>query len=189
MTPAELAQKVLTLSYFRNISQDDFRILLQHLIGIDHVQKTENGGLIVGLAGERIVNNFKFYAVFQENEEYSVKCESEELGTIVKPPPVNDKIAIAGRVWVVEEVDIKRHLVYCHPVKGIIPAYFGIEPGDIHTKILQRMVKVLQEDTEYPYLLPNAKARLAQARDAARKSGLGVRPLLHLGGNMYCLLP
>jgi len=48
---------------------------------------------------------------------------------------------------------------------------------------------VLQEDTEYPYLLPNAKARLAQARDAARKSGLGVRPLLHLGGNMYCLLP
>ena len=189
MTPAELAQKVLTLSYFRNISQDDFRILLQHLIGIDHIQKTENGGLIVGLAGERIVNNFKFYAVFQENEEYSVKCESEELGTIVKPPPVNDKIAIAGRVWVVEEVDIKRHLVYCHPVKGIIPAYFGIEPGDIHTRILQRMVKVLQEDTEYPYLLPNAKARLAQARDAARKSGLGVRPLLHLGGNMYCLLP
>ena len=189
MTPAELAQKVLTLSYFRNISQDDFRILLQHLVSIDHIQKTENGGLIVGLAGERIVNNFKFYAVFQENEEYNVKCESEELGTIVKPPPVNDKIAIAGRVWVVEEVDIKRHLVYCHPVKGIIPAYFGIEPGDIHTKILQRMVKVLQEDTEYPYLLPNAKARLAQARDAARKSGLGVRPLLHLGGNMYCLLP
>lgn len=189
MTPAELAQKVLTLSYFRNISQDDFRILLQHLISIDHIQKTENGGLIVGLAGERIVNNFKFYAVFQENEEYNVKCESEELGTIVKPPPVNDKIAIAGRLWVVEEVDIKRHLVYCHPVKGIIPAYFGIEPGDIHTRILQRMVKVLQEDTEYPYLLPNAKARLAQARDAARKSGLGVRPLLHLGGNMYCLLP
>lgn len=189
MTPAELAQKVLTLSYFRNISQDDFRILLQHLISIDHIQKTENGGLIVGLAGERIVNSFKFYAVFQENEEYNVKCESEELGTIVKPPPVNDKIAIAGRVWVVEEVDIKRHLVYCHPVKGIIPAYFGIEPGDIHTRILQRMLKVLQEDTEYPYLLPNAKARLAQARDAARKSGLGVRPLLHLGGNMYCLLP
>ena len=189
MTPAELAQKVLTLSYFRNISQDDFRILLQHLVSIDHIQKTENGGLIVGLAGERIVNNFKFYAVFQENEEYNVKCESEELGTIVKPPPVNDKIAIAGRVWVVEEVDIKRHLVYCHPVKGIIPAYFGIEPGDIHTRILQRMLKVLQEDTEYPYLLPNAKARLAQARDAARKSGLGVRPLLHLGGNMYCLLP
>ncbi|MBP5782471.1 MAG: DEAD/DEAH box helicase [Bacteroidales bacterium] len=116
MTPAELAQKVLTLSYFRNISQDDFRILLQHLVSIDHIQKTENGGLIVGLAGERIVNNFKFYAVFQENEEYNVKCESEELGTIVKPPPVNDKIAIAGRVWVVEEVDIKRHLVYCHPV-------------------------------------------------------------------------
>ena len=148
MTPAELASRVLTLSYFRNITQDDFRILLRHLLKIDHIEQTERGGLIVGIAGEREVNNFKFYAVFQENEEYSVRCESQELGTIVKPPPVNDKIAIAGRVWVVEEVDVKRHVVYCHPVKGIVPAYFGDEPGDIHTHILERMRRLLLEGFE-----------------------------------------
>ena len=50
------------------ISADDYRVLLRHLIKIDHIQVTEGGGLIVGLAGERIINNFKFYAVFQENE-------------------------------------------------------------------------------------------------------------------------
>ena len=148
MTPAELASRVLTLSYFRNITQDDFRILLRHLLKIDHIEQTERGGLIVGIAGEREVNNFKFYAVFQENEEYSVRCESQELGTIVKPPPVNDKIAITGRVWVVEEVDVKRHVVYCHPVKGIVPAYFGDEPGDIHTHILERMRRLLLEGFE-----------------------------------------
>lgn len=189
MLPAELAQQVLTLSYFHNISKDDFKVLLLHLIDKDHIQRTENGGLIVGLAGERVVNNFKFYAVFQENEEFSVRCESEELGTICKPPPVRDKIAIAGRVWVVEEIDVKRHVVYCHPVKGIVPAYFGDEPGDIHTHILERMRRVLQEETIYPYLLDQAQARLAQARDAAEKSGLGVAPLMSLGGNMYALFP
>lgn len=197
MTPAELAQRVLTLSYFHNIALDDFKILLLHLIQADHLQRTENGGLILGLTGERIVNNFKFYAVFQENEEYSVRCEDQELGTVVKPPPVGDKVAIAGRTWVVEEVDAKRHLVYCHPVKGIIPAYFGLEPGDIHTHILERMQRVLQEDSVYPYLLPHATARLAQARHVARMSGMsdhGVssvpRPsLISLGGNMYALLP
>jgi ATP-dependent Lhr-like helicase len=201
MTPAELASRVLTLSYFRNITQDDFRVLLRHLLKTDHIERTERGGLIVGIAGEREVNNFKFYAVFQENEEYTVRCESQELGTIVKPPPVNDKIAIAGRVWVVEEVDIKRHVVYCHPVKGIIPAYFGDEPGDIHTHILERMRRLLLEGfvdgdktpeqrvARYAYLLPHARLRLAQAQDAALHSGLGEKWIISLGGNMYALFP
>ena len=81
LTPAELAQRVLTLSYFHRVSADDYRVLLRHLIKIDHIQVTEGGGLIVGLAGERIINNFKFYAVFQENEEFTVRSESAELGT------------------------------------------------------------------------------------------------------------
>lgn len=87
MSAGELASKVLTLKYFQRISKDDYKILLRHLLEIDHIQKTETGGLIVGLAGERIVNSFKFYAVFQENEEYTVRWGSQELGTIVMPPP------------------------------------------------------------------------------------------------------
>ncbi|WP_312508806.1 DEAD/DEAH box helicase [Chryseobacterium culicis] len=189
MTPAELASRVLSLDYFRLITADDFKVLLLHLISIDHLNRTENGGLILGLAGERIVNNFKFYAVFQENEEYSVRFESEELGTIVKPPPLNDKIAIAGRVWVVEEVDRNSHVVYCHPVKGIVPAYFGDEPGDIHTKILERMQRLLQQDETYPYLLKNAVSRLVKARDIAERSALDRKPLISLGGKMYGLFP
>lgn len=191
MSPAELAERVLTLSYFRHISQDDYRILLRHLLKIDHIETTERGGLIVGLKGERVVNSFKFYAVFQENEEYKVRCESKEIGTIVKPPPVQDKIAIAGHVWVVEEVDRNRHIVYCHPVKGVVPAYFGDEPGDIHTKILEKMHDILAASPEnsYPYLLPHARFRLSQAVDSARKSGLGLNWLLSLGGNMYALFP
>ncbi len=142
------------------------------------------------------MNNYKFYAVFQENEEYSVRCESQELGTVVKPPPVGDKVAIAGRTWVVESVDPKRHQVYVYPVKGIIPAYFGLEPGDIHTRILERMCRVLQEEQVYPYLLPHATARLAQARQVARLSQMitadkeTLRPaLIPLGGRMFALLP
>lgn len=189
MTPAELASRVLSLSYFQAISQDDFRILLRHLIGIDHIQLTENGGLIVGLSGERITNSFKFYAVFQENEEYHVRSESTEIGTIVKPPPIGDKIAIGGRVWTVEEVDRTHHMVYCHPVKGKVPAYFGDEPGDIQTRILERMRQALKEQKTYPYLLKNASARLAAARESARLSDILDKVLIPLGGNIYCLFP
>ena len=189
LSPRALADRVLRLSYFHRISQEDFKVLLRHLIRTDHIQQTEQGGLIVGLAGERVVNSFKFYGVFQENEEYTVRCEAQELGTVVLPPPVGEKLAIAGHVWLVLDVDHKRHLVYCEQVKGSIPAYFGQCPGDLHTKILARMRRVLREDRQYPYLMKNAVARLEQARYTAAHSGAGEKPLIHLGGNMWCLLP
>lgn len=192
MTPAELAGRVLTLSYFHRVSTDDLRCLLRHLIEIEHIEQTERGGLIVGLAGERITNSFKFYAVFQENEEFTVRSDSSELGTIVNPPPAGERIAIAGHCWLVEEVDWKRHLVYCTQVKGRVPAYFGDCAGDINTHILERMKRVLEEHESYPYLMGNARARLAQARHVATNAGVAgpdSSPLINLGGDTWALFP
>lgn len=189
LTPRQLAARVLKLQPFHRITQEDYRILLKHLIKTEHIQQTERGGLIVGLAGERVVNQFRFYAVFQENEEFTVRSESQEIGTIVQPPPAGEKIAIAGHVWVVDEVDFERHIVYATKVKGKVPAYFGDCPGDINTKILERMRRVLQEDVQYPYLMKNAVARLDLARHTAEHSGLKQQPLINLGGEMWALFP
>ena len=189
LSPRALADRVLRLHYFHRITQEDYRVLLRHLIATDHIQQTEQGGLIVGLAGERVINSFKFYGVFQESEEYAVRSESQELGTVVSPPPVGEKLAIAGHVWQVLDVDHKRRLIYCQQVKGSVPAYFGQCPGDLHTKILTRMRRVLQEDRQYPYLMKNAVARLEQARFTAAHSGAAEKTLINLGGNMWCLLP
>ena len=189
LSPAQLAQRVLTLAPFAQVSLDDFRTLLLHLVETDHVERTEEGGLIVGLAGERVTNSFKFYAVFQDNEEYTVRSESQELGTVVMPPPVGERIALAGHVWVVEEIDHKRHLIYATQVKGKVPAYFGDCPGDINTHVLERMRRVLREELVPPYLMRNAVARLAQARHVARNSGVVSEPLVCLGGDMWALFP
>lgn len=189
LSPAALAGRILPLSYFHRVSEDDYKILLRHLLKTEHIRQTDRGGLIIGINGEKIINSYRFYGVFKENEEYTVRCGTQELGTIVSPPPIGGKIAIAGRVWTVLDVDYKRHCVYCEQVKGTIPAYFGLCPGDIHTKILGRMRKVLQEDVQYPYLMTNASARLQTAREAARRAGLERSPLINAGGDMYCLLP
>lgn len=189
MSPAALAERVLTLTYFHRISQEDLKELLRYLLEIDHIEKTERGGLIVGLAGERVINSFKFYGVFREDEEFTVRNESQELGTIVLPPPPGEKIAIAGRAWTVLDVDRKKHLVYCEPVKGNVPAYFGQCAGDLHTKVLERMRQVLSEHIQYPYMMKNAAARLQKARFTAEKAGTDREVLIHLGGEMWCLLP
>ena len=88
-----------------------------------------------------------------------------------------------------DEVDHKKKTVWCTLVKGSIPAYFGDVAGDIHTRILERMRGVMQEEKSYPYLGPHAVHRLADARSIFGKSGMDRQPLIHLGGNMWALFP
>lgn len=186
--PSELAGRILTLSPFLNVSPEDFRTLLLHLIEIGHIEKTAEGGLIVGLKGERVVNSYKFYAVFHEDELFTVRCQSQELGTIVAPPPVGERIALAGKVWINIEIDFKKKLVFVEPVKGIVPAFFGLCPGDINTKVLRRMRDVLYEKDFYAYMQPASRKRLAEIRGIVSAAG-GVKPLMHLGGDMWAFMP
>lgn len=189
MTPAELASRVLTLSPFSNISTDDYRELLTHLIKIGHIELTEHDGIILGTKGERVVNDYKFYVVFKDTEEYTVHYGSQQLGTVLLPPPEDEKLAIAGHVWKVKEVDWQRNEVYVEPTGGNVPAFFGDEMGDIHTRILERMRDVLAENTMYPYLMRHARFRLQDARSLYDHAGLADSPLIHLGGNTWALFP
>ena len=51
------------------------------------------------------------------------------------------------------------------------------------------MHAVLAEEKNYPYLMPHAVCRLADARDTFRKASMQNRPLIHLGGKMWALFP
>lgn len=132
----------------------------------EFLQFTEERELIVGLAGERLLNSFKFYAVFKDSEDYTVRCESDEIGTITTPPPVGDRFALAGRVWEVEELDIPRKLIYVKQVPGKMEISWPGDYGEINTRILKRMRQVLAEETVYPYLKENARQRLEVAPPA-----------------------
>ncbi len=189
LTPKRLAEKVLSLPPFAFVSKEDYRTLILSMLENDYIQMTEEKGLIVGMAGERLLNSFKFYAVFKDSEDYTVRCESDEIGTITTPPPVGDRFALAGRVWEVSELDIPRKLIYVTPVLGKMEVSWPGDYGEIHTKILERMKKVLQEDTDYPYLKPNAKKRLEVARNLARNTGMLEHSIVSLGGYTYCLFP
>ncbi|ACL75326.1 DEAD/DEAH box helicase [Ruminiclostridium cellulolyticum] len=189
LSPAALAQKVLTLSPFKEVSQEDFKELLRHLIKIDHIQLTERKGLIVGLAGEQLVRSFRFYAVFAENVEYTVKDDTSEIGSIINPPPPGERFALAGNTWVVVEIDPKNKIVYSKKVNGRVRTYWSGGGGGIHIKLLQRMRKVLFEEKVYPYLKEKAKERLQIARDFARRTELDKKSIFYAGNNEYYIFP
>lgn len=189
LTPRALAERILSLPPLSGISKEDYKTLMISMIENDYIEMTEEKGLIVGLAGERLISSFKFYAVFKDSEDFTVRHESEEIGTITTPPPVGDRFALAGRVWEVEELDVARKLIYVKPVEGKMEVSWPGDYGEIHTKILQRMRRVLEEDTIYPYLKPNAVHRLEVARHLARNTGMLEHSIVHLGGYSWCVFP
>lgn len=189
LKPRELAERVLSLPPLCGIDRSDYKTLLVSMLENDYLEMTDEKGIIVGMAGERLLSSFKFYAVFKDSEDYTVRCGSDEIGTITTPPPVGDRFALAGRVWEVEELDVARKLIYVKSVEGKMEISWPGDYGEIHTKILKRMYRVLSEDVVYPYLKPNAVHRLDIARNLARKTGMLEHSMIHLGGYSWCLFP
>ena len=189
LTAKRLADRVLSLPPFAQVPKEDYKVLILSMLNNDFLEMTEERTLIVGLAGERLLRSFKFYAVFKDSEDYTVRCGSDEIGTITTPPPVGDRFALAGRVWEVEELDIQHKLIYVKSVEGKMEVSWPGDFGEVHTRVVQRMRQVLAEDTVYPYLKPNAQKRLEVARHVARNTGMLEHSLVHLGGYSWCLFP
>ncbi len=187
--PREIAEEVLSLSPLTGLSRECYRELLVSMINSDYLELTELGGLIVGLKGERIINSFKFYAVFKDSEDFTVRCGSEEIGTITTPPPIGDRFALAGRVWEVLETDIKSRLIYVKSVDGKMEVSWPGDSGEIHTKLLIAMRNVLFNGKDYLFLCDNAKERLYNARCVAKNAHMDKELVAFLGGQSYVLFP
>lgn len=65
LPPRRLAERILSLPPFAMVSKEDYRTLLVSMLEHEYLEMTEEKGLIVGLAGERLLKSFKFYAVFK----------------------------------------------------------------------------------------------------------------------------
>ena len=189
LTPKALAERVLSLPPFSSLSKEHYRELLVSMVNSDYLEMTESRGLIVGLAGERVVNSFKFYAVFKDSEDYTVRCDSEEIGTITNPIPKGDRFALAGRVWEVLDADIPRKLIFVKRVDGKMEISWPGDSGEIHTRLLLAMRDVLLGDKDYAYLGDNARERLKNARNVAQNAGMDRNTVVFLGGQSYVFFP
>ncbi len=189
MLPRELAQRVLTLAPFETVSAGQFKILLRHLLQLGVLEKTMFEELLLGPQGERIVNNWRFLATFETKVEYTVRADAREIGSIQSLPTVGDVFRLAGRAWEVTDLDPERRIVFVKQTRGrTLATWTGAGPP-LHQRIVQRLRQVLAEDTQYPWLQPNALQRLASARQLARTSRFNCVSLHDIGGASCLLLP
>ncbi|MCL2160049.1 MAG: ATP-dependent helicase, partial [Oscillospiraceae bacterium] len=190
IAPEALMAKVLGMAPFSHIGAEDYQTLLSHLLQIGHLQHMEDGGLIIGLEGEKLTNSYKFLAVFADDEnEYVIVADSKPIGKIENPPPPGERVTLAGRTWEVAEVDSRRRLVFVNRVKGKVQTYWKGGGYKIDDRILEKMRDILLVGDAYPYMQKNAKARLSEARFLFSQSGLSKLNVASLGGKTVCILP
>ncbi|HPJ75471.1 MAG TPA: DEAD/DEAH box helicase [Clostridia bacterium] len=190
MSAAALAQDILTLGCFKHISQDDYKYLLTHLLEIEQLQKTEQGGLIIGREGEKIVNSHKFLTVLIAPEYLLVKDENRTIGTVDKVYPVGVRFALAGLTWETVDVNVKSKVIFVKRVPGISVVDWDIDfKNDLHTVLVRKMRSVLLSDDSYPYLSERCKERLAEIRYITRNSGILDNLVTPLSDKKYAVFP
>lgn len=162
---------------FRKVTTEVFADVLR---AIGHtetglIEQSGSGLLLLGPAGEKLVEHYSFYAVFQTPEEFRLVAEGRDLGTL----PIDNVLApgmlliFSGRRWVVQEIHDREKVIMVKPAKAGVPPVFGGDPGDIHDKVIDRMFAVLEGGTRPAYMDAASLKMLAEAR--ANYDQLGFR--------------
>lgn len=174
---------------FRSVDPPLFGEVLRAMGSTENalIEQSSKGLLLLGKKGEKLVEHYSFFAVFQTSEEYRLIVDGKELGTI----PVDSLLApgmmiiFSGRRWSVLEVrDTERVIIVTASAVGV-PPIFGGDPGIIHDKVVKRMFDLLEGNAVPVYLDEAARQLLAEARLHYMQLIFQRRGLSHLGENTH----
>jgi len=170
-----------------HVLMDILRSLGQPETGL--IEQSEDGLLLLGRVGEKLVEHYSFYAVFQTPEEYRLISGGKDLGTLpilnVMAPGM--MLIFSGRRWVIQEIDDRDKVIIVTPSKGGTPPIFGGDPGEIHDTVIERMFMVMESEDTPHYIDLTARDLLAEARRHYAQLGYATSSIVPLGENSFAL--
>lgn len=138
---------------FNQISEIEIAEIVNHMIEIDLLEKLQQE-VIIGVEGEKIVNNRDFYSVFKTEKNFKVVNAGNTIGEIPFSPQIkeDENILLAARIWKIIFIDLKSKKIEVIPAKdGKKPMFFGSE-GTIHQSIREKMFEILFDKNTYEVL-------------------------------------
>ena len=168
----ELCEEVLALYPFREITGDDYRILVKHMVERDLLEYLSDRTLVLGGDGERIAFGKGFPVVFAATKDIEVRFNGEVIGTVQKVPEVGCNILLSGRVWCISSVSPDGTVAEVTESEGSSDSTWESGAPEFHRNVLRKMREVLLSDEQYPYVDEAGLERLNASRRAARAEGL-----------------
>jgi len=160
-----LANLLSTNPVFENISTDEIEKLINYSIDEDYLEKIRSE-LILGLAGEKIVNSRDFYSVFSTEPNFKVIHSGRKVGQIPFSPQikVNENLLLAAKIWKIKDIDFKGGIIEVIQAKdGKAPSFSG-GAGGIHQEVRKEMLKILKSQADYEELNQECTDILSELR-------------------------
>jgi ATP-dependent Lhr-like helicase len=159
---------------FRAVDQGLFADFLRALHERQVVAQMDDGTLLLGSTGERLLAHHSFYAAFATPEEWRLVAAGRTLGTLpVEHPLLPDSLLVyAGRRWRVVNVDKDHRVVDLVPAAGGQAPRFGGNGVWVHARIRHAMRAFYESDDVPPFLDGAARDLITEGRDNFRRFGL-----------------
>ncbi|MDH5033985.1 DEAD/DEAH box helicase [Chryseobacterium cucumeris] len=138
---------------FKNISENEIEEIIEFLVEKDLLEQL-GPELILGIEGEKIVNNREFYSVFQTENLFKVSHKGNKVGEIPLTLQIreDENIYLSARIWKIIAIDLKSKKIEVIPAKdGKKPVFEG-NGANIADKIREKMLEVLVSKKEYDFL-------------------------------------
>ncbi|SHF03585.1 DEAD/DEAH box helicase [Dysgonomonas macrotermitis] len=138
---------------FQAISETEITEIINYLFETGMLEKLGRE-IIIGIEGEKIVNNRDFYSVFTAEQNFKVINEGSTIGELPFSPLIreDENIFLAARIWKIKLVDEKaRKIFVVKALDGKRPMFYG-GAGDVHPRIRTKMLEILKVDTQYDFL-------------------------------------
>jgi len=175
---------------FMRVDKALYSTFLRALGQQELITQMQDGQLILGVRGEKLVEHFTFYTAFNTPEEYRLECDGRVLGTVPLDMPlvIGQLLIFAGKRWEVIQVNDEKKLITLQRGVGGNPPLFNGGPQLIHDIVRQEMLRVYQERAQPVYLDHVAKTCFDEGITYFHTLALGGQPMLQTG-NVVHLLP
>ena len=130
------------------------------------IQQMETGEIILAPEGEKVVEARDFYAAFASSVDYSIEHDSDKIGLVPRDqlPPVGEHLLLAGRRWLVIDIDDRAKRAAVVPARGKrVPLFMGAA-GSLDREVMQTMKTILKSAEVPAFLHSDAVVSLQHAR-------------------------
>ena len=169
------------------VDQQIYAGLLKALGEHSLITQMRDGQLVLGVKGERLVENYNFYTAFNTPEEYRLECEARVIGTVPidKPLVVRQLIIFAGKRWEVLSINSDKKVITLKRASGGRPPKFGGDGQSVHDIVRQEMRRFYIDKSIPIYLDKTAKETLSEGIECFHSLGLENTSLLQIGSAVH----
>ncbi|MBB4805740.1 ATP-dependent Lhr-like helicase [Chryseobacterium defluvii] len=185
----KLLEEIRLNTAFVYIEPEEAEEIINHLLQIDFLEKLDYE-FIIGIEGEKIVNNKDFYSVFKTETFFKVSSNGNKIGELPLSFQLkkDENIFLAAKIWKILHVDFKAKKVeVVRAMDGKKPLFFG-SGGDTAHKIREKMLEILVTKNKIEALSENGENVINNLRNDFSvfniKDIVNERPLLISNDNL-----